>query len=195
MITSWQAFDEHISIQKITIELDELTNKKLLPMLMFYPMKYEDLPKNAANPEKLREAFIAEVKSLPGILDRLNKTGELTHTQVDTIINVFVRIANQTISKTKITSLKGDETAMSEVAKLETIKVRDFYAELEESETNGVIKILRVLKDRGQSSEQLKSVAIDAGLSEMESNKIIKKISKAKQKKQKVVSKDTGLPK
>jgi len=185
-----------ISLSVYTLE--ELANKKLLPLLMFYPMKYEDIPKNVDNLEQIRDTFITEVKSLPDILNKLYNTGELTNTQVDTIVNVFSRIASQTISKTSIIPLKGDETAMSEAAKLETIRVRNFYAELEESklkaekkgvkkgekkgELVGIVKILNVLKERGQSSEQLKSVAKAAGLSEAEYKKIIRKINKDKQK-------------
>ena len=187
-----------ISLSSYT--LAELTNKKLLPLLMFYPMKYEDLPKKATSPEQLRESFIAEVKSLPGLLDNLHNSGELTNTQIDTIVNVFVRIAAQTISKTKIMSLKGDETAMSEVAKLETIKVRDFYAELEESEkqaekkgiVKGVTKMLRALMANGSSALLLKPAALEAGLSEDEFNKIVKEVYENKRKKQKTTSKSTN---
>ena len=175
--------------------LDELTHKRLFPLLMFYPMKYENLPTKTANPETLREAFIADVKSLPSILAELYNTGELTNMQVDTIMNVFVRIAIQTISKTKIKSLKGDETAMSEVAKLETIKVRDFYAELEESKTQaekkGVAKMLRALIAGGHSSVLCKAAALEAGLSVDEFDKIVNEIYAKKSKKQKTVAKKT----
>jgi len=157
-------------------------------------MKYEELPKDAAAPERVKEEFIADVKSLPGILDNLHNAGELTNTQIDFIVNVFVRIAVQTINKTRIMSLKGDDTAMSEVAKLETIKVRDFYAELEESETNGIVKgvtkMICALIEKGHSSVQIKPAAIEAGLTEEEFNRIIKEMDKKKPKKKKALSKD-----
>ena len=83
---------------------------------------------------------------------------------------------------------------MSEVAKLETIKVRDFYAELEESkkkaEKNGIAKMLRALMANGSSSVLLKVAALDAGLTEDEFNKIVKDIYEKKPKRQKTKAKN-----
>ena len=170
--------------------LDELTDKRLFPLLMFYPMKYEDLPKNAVHPDEIKEAFIKEVKDLPSILDRLYRAGELTPSQIDTIVDMFAKIAAQTVNKTKITSLKGDEGVMAAVAEIETIVVRDIYAELEESEKKGIVKMLNLLMENGQSSALLKSAAIEAGLSEKEFNRVVKRANKNKTKDQQTTPKD-----
>ena len=73
---------------------------------------------------------------------------------------------------------------------METIKVRDFYAELEESEIKGVTKMICALIDKGHSSVQIKPAAIEAGLTEEEFNRIIKEMDKKKPKKKKALSKD-----
>jgi hypothetical protein len=184
------------TIRMIDYTFKQLADERKIPLMPFYPLKYEEAFSNGNE----RDLFFAELKEVPAILQGLQQNSVITESQQNDILRTFKSLAEQTIRRTKIESLKGDEEAMGAVQEMETFEIESVWATMDlykklgreegieqgieqgkyEALTNAVLGVLKlnlpsltigaIVKNMGVSEEQFNE--IKASVKQTEKSKV-----------------------
>jgi hypothetical protein len=170
------------TLRMIDYTFRQLADEKLIPLLEFYPLKYWSVFGSGNE----RDAFLDEIKEVPKILEDLLDSGWIDEEQKHDILLTFKNIAQQTIQRTKITTLKGDIQAMAAIEDMDSIIVTNIWTTIDrykkEGETIGEKKAnlnaVQVALQGGASLDFAQKMATALGVSKTEFDKIYAAVAK-----------------